>query len=166
MGKVFEVFEGPIRRAITVCFDEILQPGLNPTLNEDDEQHIIDKILTDKQQGNSMRPKEVFAYTNEQYKLHLTKGWLQTFLIRNSENIERADSYPVDSKRFNVPRIYFTNYFDTMKVHIIGKVAELVFNLDEVGISPWADKKVKHVIIGKKEEKDKIYHKVNRNTKM
>lgn len=88
-----------------------MQPGVNPSLNEDDEQHIIDIILTEEQQENSMRPKEVVAYTNEQYKLHLTKGWLQTFLIRNREKIERADSYHVNSKRFNVPRIYFTSHF-------------------------------------------------------
>ncbi|KAK8878469.1 hypothetical protein M9Y10_005242 [Tritrichomonas musculus] len=111
LAKVFEVSENPIRRAIAAGFNEILQPGVNPTLNEDDEQHIIDIILTEEQQGNSMRPKEVVAYTNEQYKLHLTKGLLQTFLIRNREKTERADSYPVNSKRFNVPRIYFTNHF-------------------------------------------------------
>lgn len=138
--KLFEVSETVIRRAFAADIDDTLEPGRNSKFDDNQEDS---KILTEEDDENSMRPKEVVSYVNETYDLKLTKGWLKSFLLRKSENIQRSYSYPQDLKRLNIPRIFFTRHFDIMKAYITGKVSELVFNLDEVGISPLEDKNQK-----------------------
>lgn len=109
--KLFEVSETVIRRAVAAGIDDILEPWRKSKLDDNQEDSII---LTEEDDENSMRPKEVVSYVNEAYDLKLTKGWLQSFLLRKSENIQRSHSYPQDKKRLNIPRIFFTRHFDIM----------------------------------------------------
>jgi hypothetical protein len=46
-----------------------------------------------------------------------------------------------------------------------GRPTELVFNLDEVGISEWEDRKTKTVVIAKSMSEQVNHHKINRNVK-
>jgi hypothetical protein len=46
-----------------------------------------------------------------------------------------------------------------------GRPTELVFNLDEAGISEWEDRKPKKVIVPKSMGEQTVHHKVNRNLK-
>lgn len=163
--QIFGVTENVIRRSLKAGIDEILSPGRHIELPENVEDEIVQKILKEENDGTPMKPKEVVLFASELTNLPLTKGWLGTFLLRKSEEIQRSESYPQNQNRVFIPRIYFTNHFHTMNVYITGKASELVFNLDEVGISPWEDKKVRKVIVGKKSGNEVIFHKVNRNIK-
>ena len=165
LEQVFGVTENVIRRSLNAGLDEILSPGRHIELPENVEDEIVQKILKEENDGTPMKPKEVVLFASELADLPLTKGWLQTFLLRKSEEIQRSVSYPQNQNRVFIPRVYFTNHFHTMNVYITGKASELVFNLDEVGISPWEDKKVRKVIVGKKSGNEVIFHKVNRNIK-
>jgi hypothetical protein len=46
-----------------------------------------------------------------------------------------------------------------------GQPTELVFNLDEVSISEWEDRKTKTAVITKSMSEQTIHHKINRNVK-
>jgi hypothetical protein len=47
-------------------------------------------------------------------------------------------------------------------VHVTGKCAELVFNLDELGSADWEDRKVKKVVASAVVRKEDVYHSVSR----
>jgi hypothetical protein len=46
-----------------------------------------------------------------------------------------------------------------------GRPTELVFNLDEVGISEWEDRKTKSIVIPKSMSEQTIHYRINRNVK-
>jgi hypothetical protein len=52
-----------------------------------------------------------------------------------------------------------------LKEHIQGRVAELVFNLDEVGISDWEDRKTKTLIAPATMRHQTIHHEISRTVK-
>jgi hypothetical protein len=52
-----------------------------------------------------------------------------------------------------------------LKEHVQACVAELVFNLDEVGISDWGDLKTKTVILPEKMRGHTIHHEISRTVK-
>lgn len=73
MKKLFEVSETVIRRAVAAGIDDIFEPGRKSKLDDNQEDSII---LTEEDDENSMRTKEVVSYVNEAYDLKVTKGWL------------------------------------------------------------------------------------------
>jgi hypothetical protein len=52
-----------------------------------------------------------------------------------------------------------------LKEHVMRCVAELVFNLDEVGISDWEDRKTKTVIVPATMRGQTIHHEISRTVK-
>jgi hypothetical protein len=61
-----------------------------------------------------------------------------------------------------VPRACLEEQIQLLKTHLTGKVAELVFNLDELGSADWEDRKVKKVIVPAGVAKEDVYHPVSR----
>jgi hypothetical protein len=48
--------------------------------------------------------------------------------------------FPGKSTRLIIPRIHSEVNIALMRMHVAGKFAELVFNLDQVGSSDWEDR--------------------------
>ena len=92
LEQVFGVTENVIRRSLNAGLDEILSPGRHIELPENVEDEIVQKILKEENDGTPMKPKEVVLFASELADLPLTKGWLQTFLLRKSEEIQRSVS--------------------------------------------------------------------------
>jgi hypothetical protein len=61
-----------------------------------------------------------------------------------------------------VPRAYLDEHIHILKIHVVGKVVELVFNLDELGSADWEDRKVKKIIAPAGVAKRDVYHPVSR----
>jgi hypothetical protein len=50
-----------------------------------------------------------------------------------------------------------------LKEHVQGRLAELVFNLDEVGISDWDDRETRKAAVPMTMDGQKINHAISRN---
>jgi hypothetical protein len=82
-------------------------------------------------------------HLSSRYKFVATRGWVNSFLGRHAERLWKAKSAPQESQRLEVPRYFLEETVRCIAQHVQGPPTELVFNLDEVGISEWENRKVK-----------------------
>jgi hypothetical protein len=61
-----------------------------------------------------------------------------------------------------VLRTYLEDHIRVLEKHIAGKLAELVFNLDELGSADWEDRRAKKVIAPANVRREDVHHPVSR----
>jgi hypothetical protein len=81
------------------------------------------------------------------------------------ENLCRVQSVPQEAQRLEVPRCFLDEAIASISQSVQGRPTELVFNLDEVGISDWEDRKTRKVIVPQTMKAQTIHHKINRSLK-
>jgi hypothetical protein len=77
----------------------------------------------------------------------VTYGWLASFLERWESIVIRTTVVPQEELRLRSPREYLNDYISLIKEYVPLVPAELIFNLDETGLSDWEERKTKPVII-------------------
>jgi hypothetical protein len=90
---------------------------------------------------------------------------VDSFLLRHSEELNETTSSPQENTRLEVPREFLRKTLRRMKDAVKGCVRDLVFNLDEVGVSDWEDRKSKRVVVPAALNGQTIHHGINRNLK-
>jgi hypothetical protein len=90
---------------------------------------------------------------------------VDSFILRRSDELTEKKSSPQEKPRLQVPRIFLNETISRMNEAVQGCPADLVFNLDEIGISDWADRKPKKVVVPMTATSHSIHHRVSRNLK-
>jgi hypothetical protein len=104
-------------------------------------------------------------YCTSQFKIKSTRGFVNSFVLRHSDEIIQTKSGTQEGQRSQLPGVFLERISQDLHEYIQGCVAEFVFNLDEVGISDWEDRKTKKVIALATMFGQTIYHGVSRNVK-
>ena len=141
--------------------------GKHNTLDADLEQQILDWIEQKAEQSTPVGKREIKDYCTTELKVPTTRGWVNSFVIRHSDRIFKTKSAPQEQQRLQVPRVFLERTVQDLSEHVQGCVAELVFNLDEVGISDWEDRKAKTktVIVPATMRGQTIHHEISRTVK-
>jgi hypothetical protein len=85
-------------------------------------------------------------YCTSQVKINFARGWINSFVLRHSQERIQTKSAPHEEQRVQVPSAFLKRTVQGLNDNGQGCVAELVFNLDEVGISDWEDRETEKVI--------------------
>jgi hypothetical protein len=72
-------------------------------------------------------------------------------------------SSPQEDLSLRVPREFLNFTIEQIKAHCHGLPVDLFFNLDEVGISDWEDRKPKTVVISISMKDEKIHRGMDRS---
>jgi hypothetical protein len=83
----------------------------------------------------------------EEFHVTLTHGWINSFLSRRSADVAKAVVSPHELPRLQIPRRHLDAYINLIKSYIPLVPSELVFNLDETGLSDWEERRPKPVLI-------------------
>ena len=102
-----------------------------------------------------MSQSDILSYVETNFKIFLTKGWLNSFISRRSNLIQKTFVLPQESLRFQVPRCYLIEYLDFVEKIIGITPAKYIYNIDETGLSDWEERKQKWLLF------QIIYHKNN-----
>jgi hypothetical protein len=86
-------------------------------------------------------------YCREVCRLEVSRGRVDSFIIRHSAELTEQKSSPQEEPRFQVPRIFLEKTIRRIHETLQGCPLDLVFNLDEVGLSDWEDRKPKKGIV-------------------
>jgi hypothetical protein len=86
-------------------------------------------------------------YCREVYKFQVSPGWVDSFISGHADELTEKKSSPQEETRLQVPRVFLEKTIRTIHETIQGRPSELVFNLDEVGISNWENRKPKKVVV-------------------
>jgi hypothetical protein len=79
--------------------------------------------------------------------------------------LAETKSTPQEDARLEVPRIFLDETVCYLGEYVHGMKAELVLNLDEVGVSEWEGRKDKKVVIPRVLSGQRIHLRVSRNLK-
>jgi hypothetical protein len=85
-------------------------------------------------------------YCTSQFKIKSIREWVNSFILRHSDEVIQTTSGAQEGQRSQVPGTFLERIIQDLHDYIQGCVAELEFNLDELGISDWGDRKTKEVI--------------------
>jgi hypothetical protein len=95
----------------------------------------------------------------------VTRGWVDSFLSRHvAERFEKKSS-PQENQRVEVPRVFLEVAIEGIRTHVQNTCADLVFNLDEIGVSEWEGRAERKVIVPSAMREQKIYHRIHRGLK-
>jgi hypothetical protein len=65
----------------------------------------------------------------------ITKGWVNSLLSQHADEVFETRSSPQENQRLEVPRALLGAGIEDIKTHIQNARAELIFNLDEIGMT-------------------------------
>jgi hypothetical protein len=85
-------------------------------------------------------------YSTSQFKIKSPRGWVNSFALRPSGDGIQTKSTAQEEQRLQGPRAFFEKTIQDLHEYVQGCIAELVFNLDEVSIADWEDRKTKKVL--------------------
>jgi hypothetical protein len=91
--------------------------------DEHREQQILDSSQQKAEKSTRVRKKEI--------KVPITRGWVNSFVLRHPDEIIQTKSVPQQQHRLQVTRMVIDKTVQNMNEHVQGCMAELVFNLDE-----------------------------------
>jgi hypothetical protein len=86
-------------------------------------------------------------------------------MIGHPHGLFETKSIPQESPRLEVPRVFLEAVIDGFRDHVHNACAELVFNLDEIGMTEWEDRSERRVIVPSTMRGQTIYHAVHSNLK-
>jgi hypothetical protein len=116
-------------------------------LTDEQEQIACSFIREGSHTGNYVTQRELFNFVEERFRVTLTHGWIQKFLSRHSAGVARAGVSPQELPRLQTPRCYFDKYINLLMAYIPLVPSELIFNLDEAGLSDWEERRSKPVLV-------------------
>jgi hypothetical protein len=162
LAALFERNERTVRKTLARGPQDPGPLGRHAALESDGELSLVATLLDAFGTGKSMTCKEFLQLVRERHNPHLTKGWVHAFLGRHRDELQLCRSLPQEETRMAVPRAYLDEHINVLKTHLAEKVAELVFDLDELGSSDWEDRKVKKIIAPSAVRKEDVHHAVSR----
>jgi hypothetical protein len=154
-----------IRRASDNGFEEPKSRGGHFALDAISDANTLEKIKKNAGKNTAVTRTGIKNYCLKVYKFQVSRGSVDSFILRHSDELTEKQSSPQDEPRLQVPRIFLNETISCMNEAVQGCPADLVFNLDEVGISDWEDRKPKKVVIPMSTTSPSIHHCVSRDLK-
>jgi hypothetical protein len=140
-------------------------PGRHLAIAPEIEQQTLQWIEHNAAKGTGVMARVVREHLSGRYKFAATRNWVNSFLGRRADRLCESKSAPQEAQRLEAPRCFLGETVRCIAQHVQGRPTELAFNLDEVGISEWEDRKMKNVIVPRSSRGQMIHHKINRRLK-
>jgi hypothetical protein len=117
--------------------------GRHLAVDAESDANILAWIKRKAEKSAAVTRTDIRNYCREVCKFQVSRGWIDSFISRQADELTEKKSSPQEEARLQVPRVFLEETIWTMHETIKGRPSELVFNLGEVGISDWEDRKSK-----------------------
>jgi hypothetical protein len=167
LTRAFGCAHERVRQALVQGLEPPENRGRHLAIAPEIEQQTLQWIEHNAAKGTAMTARDVREHLSSRYKFVATRGWVNSFLGRHADRLCKTKNAPQEAQRFEIPRCFLEETVRYIAQHVQSRPTELVFNLDEVGISEWEDRKVKkkNVIVRRSSRGQTIHHKINRRLK-
>jgi hypothetical protein len=129
------------RDGITSSLSHGLEPpekrGRHQGLSEDREQEIVAWISKYAAKSRPITRRDLRERVAAEYGVPTPRGWVNSFIGGLIGDLCFAKGSPQESQRLEIPRCFLEETLACIGQFVQGRPTELVFNLDEVGISEW-----------------------------
>jgi hypothetical protein len=165
LTRAFDCHRNRISQALAHGLEPPEARGRHPAFDAEIEDELLLWIEANAAKSTAVTARDVRAHLESRYHMPASRGWVNSFIGRHLDRLCKAKSVPQETQRLEVPRCFLDESIQCIAQFVHGRPAELVFNLDEVGISEWEDRKTKRVIIPVSARDQTIHHKINRALK-
>ena len=164
LSLVFDMNPRSVRRNLKNGLMEPKELGRHHALSNEIEQQLLNEIELRFKSNNSITQVQLIELIANRYSINVTRGWVNNFLCRRKDEIQKCKSYPQEDTRMAIPREYLEKHIQNLHEVVSGTCRELLFNLDEVGLGEWEDRKIFKVIVPKFADKNSVQHSYKRNS--
>jgi hypothetical protein len=147
LGRIFQIAPQHVAKILCKSRNSSRHPHRLLTLEEDQEIFVLDFTRHEVSEGNYMTQREVLSFVAESFGKTVTHGWLSSFLGPWSDHITQTVVLPQEQLRLQIPRSFLDDYIRIIQTYIPLVPTELIFNLDETGLSDWEERKSTPVIV-------------------
>ena len=162
LSILFNVSLGNVRKILCKARKTPQNVGRPFIFNEKEENLIITELRSKRSTMDFMTIPQMINFIEEKFHKCITRGWVNTFLNRHRDALIKTEIFPQEELRMKVPRIYLTQFMDLVEKIIPNVPADLIYNIDETGLSDWENRKPKTVIMPKELEKIDKHYPINR----
>jgi hypothetical protein len=147
LADVFDLTRDRVRRVLAKWKNTRGAAHRPMSLTIEQEQIVCAFIRDGSDTGNYVTQRQLLNYIEENFQKTLTYGWVESFLSRHAEEVKSADVSPRELPRLQTPRRYLQGFIDLLRMYVPLVPSELIFNLDETGLSDWEERKRKRVLV-------------------
>ena len=162
LAIIFDMNPKTVRKNLREGIQDMKPPGRHHAFDNETENIIIQEINSRFQANKPMTQVQLINFISKKFQKNVTKGWVNSFIGRHINELQKCHSSPQEDNRLCIPREYLEQHIMNLKEFLQGKCAELIFNLDEVGLSEWEERKIRKVIVPKSVDKSNVFHQVSR----
>jgi hypothetical protein len=145
--------------------DDPGERGKHIALDHDYEQEVLDWIQQNAEEDSPVTRGEIMDYCVIHCKIKLTRGWVNSYILRHSGDVVKMKNTSQEWHRWQVARASLERIIQDLHQYVQRYAGELMLNLNEVGISDSEGRKTKKVIIPAAMLGQTIHHGVSRNVK-
>ena len=163
--RAFNCSRCAVQSALANGWAEPKSRGRHPAVDEESDANILSWVKQKAEKGAAVTRTDIRHYCRDVCKVEVSRGWVDSFLFRHNDELTEKKSSPQEEARLQVPRVFLDETIRSMHEAVQGCASDLVFNLDEVGISDWEDRKPKKVVVPITVGARKVHHRISRNVK-
>jgi hypothetical protein len=116
------------------------EPHRPLALDPDQEADMVRFIREQFGSQNYATERDVLNYVEKGLNKTLVYGWMRRFLDRHKSEVSGVAVAPQEKAGLEVPRCYLEEYLTLIKKIVPTVPTELLFNLDETGLSEWGNR--------------------------
>jgi hypothetical protein len=165
LSKAFECQPGRVKAALENGLEPPKVRGRHFAFDDDSEAEILDWIEKRADKSRPVTRTDLRRYCETKYSTSISRGWVDSFILRHRDLLRETKSTPQEEARLEVPRVFLDETIRCLREYVHGMKAELVFNLDEVGVSEWEDRKEMKVVVPITLSGQTIHHRASRQVK-
>jgi hypothetical protein len=133
--RAFEVSHTVVARAELRGYDDPPARGRHRELFADCEQELVEWLANKAANHRAVNRTELLHECTERSGKNIPRGWVDSFVIRHAHELFETKSIPQENPRLEVPRVFLEAAIDGFRDHVHNACAELVLDVDEIGVS-------------------------------
>jgi hypothetical protein len=139
--------------------------GRQQAIDECSKAEILQWIEAQEEKHRLATRTDLRRHCQAKYSVVISRRWVDSFILRQGCELGETKKTPQEDARLEVPLVFLNEIVRCLGECVHGMKAELVFNLDEVGVFEWEDSKDKNLIIPRALFGQMIHHRASRNLK-
>jgi hypothetical protein len=104
--RAFDCPRSSVQSALAHGLEPPGERGKHPAVDVDREQQILDWIQQTAEQSTPVGKTEIKDYCTTQLKVLITRVWVNSFVLRYSDQIFKPKSTSQEQQRLHVPRMF------------------------------------------------------------
>jgi hypothetical protein len=122
--------------------------------------------ITKKAHNNTaVTQTELLNYCIATFGAAVTRRWVDSFMSRHAAELFETKSSSQEKRRLEASQVFLEAAIEGVQTHVQNACADLVFNLDQIGISEWEDWVKRKVIVPSVMRQQKIFHGIHHGLK-